>query len=224
MTSEAPDGARAHVEPGGAALLLHVPLPEGGAVEVRKLSVGPMDNNVYVVVDAATRDALLIDAANDAERLLEELRGLRVRTVLTTHGHGDHWQALAAVREATGARVLHHEADAGMIPVPADEHVRDGDVLEVGGATLELLHTPGHTPGSTCALLAGTHLFTGDTLFPGGPGATFGDADAFARLMRSLDERVFVLDDATQVLPGHGDGTTLGRERPHVEEWRARGW
>ena len=213
-----------HVEPGGPAAVRRVPLPAGGEVEVRKLSVGPMDNNAYVVVDPQTGDAVLIDAANDVDRLLEEVRGLRLRTILTTHGHGDHWQALDAVRSATGARVVHHEADAGMIPVPADEPARDGVVLEVGSATLTLLHTPGHTPGSTCALLAGGHLFTGDTLFPGGPGATFGSSTAFAEIMRSLRERLFVLDDATWVYPGHGDDTTLGRERPSLDEWQTRGW
>jgi glyoxylase-like metal-dependent hydrolase (beta-lactamase superfamily II) len=213
-----------HVEQGGPAITRTVAL-DGATVEVRKLSVGPMDNNVYVLVDTDSRQALLIDAANHAERILRELDGLKLTGILTTHGHGDHWQALDAVADQTGAEVVLHPADQPMVARPADRAAEHGATLRFGAVAVRLLHTPGHTPGSTCALLGETHLFTGDTLFPGGPGGTFGDQDAFTRVMRSLREEIFGrLADDTWVYPGHGDDTTLGAERPHLDEWAARGW
>jgi glyoxylase-like metal-dependent hydrolase (beta-lactamase superfamily II) len=213
-----------HVLPGGPSIS-RIVATAGGDVEVRKLSVGPMDNNAYVLRHLGTDRALLIDAANDAERLLTELEGLAVDTIVTTHGHFDHWQALAQVADATGARVVLHPADAELVPRAADVDAEDGMVLAVGDAEVRLLHTPGHTPGSTCVLLEGTHLFTGDTLFPGGPGNTFGDAEAFRVIMRSLRERLFgALPDETWVYPGHGDDTTLATERGSLDEWQARGW
>lgn len=212
-----------HVEPGGASISRTV--EAGGAtVEIRKLSVGPMDNNVYLLIDQGSRETVLIDAANDAERIAEEIDGLRIVAILTTHGHGDHWQALVEVADRTGAPTWLHPADADMVPRPADIDAGDGDTIQFGAASVRLIHAPGHTPGSTCALLGEAHLFTGDTLFPGGPGNTFGSAEAFAEIMRSLRERLFVLPDDTWVYPGHGDDTTLGRERPSLDEWQARGW
>jgi glyoxylase-like metal-dependent hydrolase (beta-lactamase superfamily II) len=212
-----------HVEPGGPAIRRLVDAGDA-TVEVRKLSVGPMDNNVYLLTDVGSGQALLVDAANEAQRILEEVADREVTAIVTTHGHGDHWQALAAVAEATGARTYLHPGDAGMVEQPTDQAARDGLRLRFGAAEVELLHTPGHTPGSVCLLLAGMHVFTGDTLFPGGPGNTFGDPEAFATIMRSLRERLFVLPDETWVYPGHGDDTTIGAERPHLDEWQARGW
>ena len=211
-----------HVEPGGAATSRTVDVGDT-TVEIRKFSVGPMDNNVYLIRDTASDQALLVDAANDADRILAEVDGLHIVGIFTTHGHGDHWQALAAVADATGAPVWLHPGDAEMVPRAADHAAEDGGTITVGGATVQLLHTPGHTPGSTCLLL-GSHLFTGDTLFPGGPGNTFGNAAAFEQIMESLRHKLFVLDDETWVYPGHGDDTTLGKERPSLSEWRARGW
>lgn len=201
-------------------------------VAVTKLSVGPMDNNCYVIADTTRNTGVVIDAADDADHILDAIGDLDVTAILTTHHHPDHWQALAAVARATGARVLHHREDASRIPVPAACAVADGDQLAVGAAAIEIRHTPGHTAGSVCAVLDGaaedapdmtTHVFTGDTLFPGGPGKT-ANADAFATIMASLESRVFTLPDDTWVYPGHGDDTTLGAERPHLEEWRRRGW
>lgn len=221
-----------HVEPGGPAISRDVRTART-TVEVRKFSVGGMDNNVYVLRDQDTDEAVIVDAADDAHRILAEVDGLDVVAVVTTHGHRDHWQALAQVAEATDADVYLHPADADMVPVEAHEPARDNLHIAFGGAEIELLHTPGHTPGSTCVLLRGAalnaaasnaHLFSGDTLFPGGPGNTFGDATAFDRIMRSLKERLFTLDDNTWVYPGHGDGTTIGTERPHLPEWERRGW
>ena len=216
---------RGHVEPGGPTLTRAAAL-EGGGIAVRKLSVGPMDNNCYVLVDQATERALLIDAADDAGRILRDLDDVRVDAIVTTHGHADHWQALDAVAARTGASAHLHPADAPMVPRAADVELEHGMAIPFGEASVTVLHTPGHTPGSVCVLLEGPEpwLFTGDTLFPGGPGGTFGDAGAFAQIMRALRERVFALPDETRVCPGHGDDTTLGAERPHLDEWEARGW
>ena len=212
-----------HVDPSGPAISRTV---EAGAttVEMRKLSVGPMDNNVYILRDTGSDAALIIDAANEPARILSEVVGLSVAGIVTTHGHADHWQALSEVADATGAPVWFNPADADMIPRAADHAAGDGTTVPFGGAEVRLLHTPGHTPGSTCVLLGDHHLFTGDTLFPGGPGNTFGSAAAFAEIMASLRERLFVLPDETWVYPGHGDDTTLGTERPALDAWQARGW
>lgn len=216
------DDYAGHVDPGGPTATRTV--DTGGArVEVRKLSVGPMDNNAYVLREAGSARALLIDAANDADRLLAELDGLDVVGIVTTHGHRDHWQALGAVADATEAPTYLHPADQDMVPRQADRELSDGQRIRFGDGEVTAIHTPGHTPGSTCLLLGGYHVFTGDTLFPGGPGRTTSPAQ-FAQIMASLRERLFVLDDQTWVYPGHGDDTTIGTERPSIPEWHARGW
>lgn len=189
-----------------------------------KLSVGPMDNNVYLV--ACGDEALLVDGANEASAILKELGSRRLAKIIQTHGHGDHLMALEELVEATGAPVFAHEADAPSMPVPTNP-LNGGDVVDLGPLTLDVLHTPGHTPGGLCFLLreAGqTHLFAGDTLFPGGPGNTWGDPAAFAQIMDSLEECLFMLPDDTFVYPGHGADTTIGAERPSLPDWRARGW
>jgi glyoxylase-like metal-dependent hydrolase (beta-lactamase superfamily II) len=224
-------GQRGHVEPGGAAIrrvIRHGPT----TVTVTKLSVGPMDNNCYVLADPAAGAGLIIDAANDAQRILGAAGDLRITAILTTHGHEDHWQALDDVVRATGAPVIYHGADRARIPVAPDRLAEDMPSLTFGGVTAEVLHTPGHTDGSICVILTGaaedrpaitTHAFTGDTLFPGGPGKTR-NAERFQQIMCSLRERVFVMPDDTWVYPGHGDDTTLGDERGALDEWQARGW
>jgi glyoxylase-like metal-dependent hydrolase (beta-lactamase superfamily II) len=192
-------------------------------VEVHHVVVGPMQNNVYAVRCKATGKALLVDAADEADRLLELCQELGVRRVVETHGHHDHIQAVPAVR-AAGLEVGVGPEDADLLP-GHDFLVRDGDVLEVGELRVRALHTPGHTPGSTCFVVEGTPvLLSGDTLFPGGPGATKFPGGDFPTIIRSLQERLFALDDDTIVLPGHGDGTTIGAERPHLQEWIDRGW
>lgn len=190
---------------------------------VRSFSVGPYDNNVYILSDPKSKEALLIDAANEAPRILKELEGLRVSHILTTHGHGDHVHAVRTVRDRTNARFSYHEGDAGMMPLPADRRIADGDVFRFGEYALRAIHTPGHTPGSVCFLI-GEHLFSGDTLFPGGPGNTANPYASFPTIIESIQSKLFTLDDEVQVLPGHGKPTTIGRERPHLEEWIARGW
>ncbi|NLU83051.1 MBL fold metallo-hydrolase [Rhodococcus sp. HNM0569] len=195
-----------------------------------KMSVGPMDNNVYVVVCSATGKSVLIDAANDAERILAlvDEHVPELDRVVTTHQHGDHWLALDAVTSATGVRTSAHPLDAPALPVRPDSLLEDGDVLEIGDLRFEVIHLSGHTPGSIALALtdpAGrTHLFTGDSLFPGGVGKTAGPAE-FTSLLGDVERKLFDrYGDDTVVYPGHGDDTTLGAERPHLGEWRARGW
>jgi glyoxylase-like metal-dependent hydrolase (beta-lactamase superfamily II) len=196
---------------------------EDDKVQVTKVVVGPMVNNVFVVRCVGTGESVLIDAADEPEVLLPLCEQLRVGDVLTTHGHGDHIQAVPAVR-AAGHRVGVAQGDAGMLPA-FDFEIADDDVIEVGSLRLHALHTPGHTPGSTCFTVAGTPLlFSGDTLFPGGPGNTRRNPVHFATIIRSIQQRLFTLPDDTIVLPGHGDDTTVGAERPHLQEWIDRGW
>ncbi|HYI63146.1 MAG TPA: MBL fold metallo-hydrolase [Acidimicrobiales bacterium] len=192
-------------------------------IEVHKVVVGPMDNNVYVARCTETGDAVLLDAANEHDRLLELCRALGVRRVLETHGHWDHIQAVPQLRDA-GYDVAVTAADAGMLP-SYDSTIDDEDVIEVGRLRLHALHTPGHTPGSVCFTVEGTPLlFSGDTLFPGGAGNTTFEGGDFPTILRSLEDRLFTLPADTLVLPGHGDTTTIGTERPHLQEWADRGW
>ncbi len=198
------------------------------ALEITKIAVGPMNNNAYLLRCAATGDTLLIDAADEPDRLLGLVPG-GLGTVVTTHQHRDHWQALADVVKATSASTVAHPLDAGPLPVRPGRLVDDGDVVSVGSVELSVIHLRGHTPGSIALRYddpAGvTHLFTGDSLFPGGVGNTGGNAVAFTSLLDDVEHRVFdVLASDTWVYPGHGSDTTLGVERPHVAEWRARGW
>ncbi len=197
---------------------------EDTLVEVHRVVVGPVENNVHVVRCRQTGEAVLIDAANEHELLLELCRDLGVRKVVETHGHWDHIQAVPAVREA-GYEVAVTAADAEMLP-SYDLLIEDDAVIEVGRLRLRTVATPGHTPGSICFAVEGTPLlFSGDTLFPGGPGATKFPGGDFATIIRSLDERIFGrFDENTIVLPGHGTDTTVGAERPHLQEWVDRGW
>lgn len=192
--------------------------------EIHQVVVGPMDNNVYVLRCRETGDAVLVDAANEHERLLDLCRALDVRQVVETHGHWDHIQAVPALRDA-GYSVHVTAEDAGLLP-SYDELLADDHVIEVGNLRLHTLHTPGHTPGSMCFRLDHAPvLFSGDTLFPGGPGnATFEGGD-FDTIIRSIEDRIFrPLAADTLVLPGHGDWTTVGDESPHLQEWVDRGW
>ena len=192
--------------------------------EVHQIVVGPMDNNVYILRCRRTGDAMLIDAANEHEELLEICQQLGVNQVVETHGHWDHIQAVPAVREA-GISVAVTSADAGMLP-SYDLILEDDEQLSVGDLRLKTLATPGHTPGSICFAVEGTNLlFTGDTLFPGGPGnTTFENAD-FDTIIQSIDRRIFAaFGPDTLVLPGHGTSTTVGNESPHLGEWVERGW
>jgi glyoxylase-like metal-dependent hydrolase (beta-lactamase superfamily II) len=194
-----------------------------------KVAVGPMDNNAYLLRCAKTGEQLLIDAAAEAPTLLGLLGPGPLTLVVTTHRHRDHWQALAEVVQATGARTAAHVDDAPGIPVPTDVLLHDGDRVSVGAAELEVIHLVGHTPGSIALLYeepgGRPHLFTGDSLFPGGVGNTHGSRENFESLINDVERKLFDrLPDETWVYPGHGADTTLGAERPHLGEWRARGW
>jgi glyoxylase-like metal-dependent hydrolase (beta-lactamase superfamily II) len=196
---------------------------------VEKLAVGPFDNNTYLLRCVDTGTQVLVDAAAEPERLLELIGDDGIDAVVTTHRHRDHWAALAAVVEATGARTIAHVDDAPGIEVPTDETVRDGDVIRVGAVELSAIHLVGHTPGSIALLYddptGAPHLFTGDCLFPGGVGNTQKDEARFATLIRDVRDKLFArLPDETWVYPGHGKDTTLGDERPHLQEWADRGW
>jgi len=196
---------------------------EDGQVSVTRVVVGPLDNNVFVMRCSHTGEAVLVDAADEPDLLLELSRRLGVRRVLTTHGHRDHIGAVPAMRRA-GYPVGVTPEDAPMLPAH-DFLLEDGSVLEVGRLRLATIATPGHTPGSMCFRVEGSPvLLSGDTLFPGGPGKSSGPGGDFATIIRSVEERLFTLPDDTIVMPGHGADTTIGTERPHLREWVARGW
>ncbi|MFJ2572612.1 MBL fold metallo-hydrolase [Streptomyces halstedii] len=196
---------------------------------ISKVAVGQMNNNAYLLRCRATGEQLLIDAAAEAGTLLRLIGADGIASVVTTHRHGDHWQALDEVVAATGARTLAGRYDAEGIPVPTDVLVDDGDTVRVGEIALTARHLTGHTPGSIALVYddphGAPHLFTGDCLFPGGVGNTRQDPAAFASLLHDVETKLFApLPDETWVYPGHGHDTTLGAERPHLSEWRARGW
>ena len=192
--------------------------------EVHQIVVGPMDNNVYILRCRRTGDAMLIDAANEHEALLEICQRMGVNQVVETHGHWDHIQAVPAVRDA-GISVAVTSADAGMLP-SYDLILEDEESIRVGDLRVKTLTTPGHTPGSICFDVEGTNLlFTGDTLFPGGPGNTSFEGGDFPTIIESIERRIFAkFDPDTLVLPGHGASTTVGEELPHLQEWVDRGW
>ena len=215
-----------HVEPGGPAGVRELP-----GLTIRKLEVGGFGNNAYLLTCRSTGAQLLVDAAADADRLLELVRagGEGLATVVTTHQHHDHVGALADVVGATGARTVAGAEDADALPVPVDDRVGQGDRVRFGDVVLDVVHLRGHTPGSIALAYADpegvTHLFTGDSLFPGGVGNTKNEGQSFVSLIEDVTTRVFdVYDDDTWFYPGHGDDSTLGAERPHLAEWRARGW
>jgi glyoxylase-like metal-dependent hydrolase (beta-lactamase superfamily II) len=196
---------------------------------ISKVAVGSMNNNAYLLRCRRTGEQLLIDAAAEPDTLLELIGSDGIASVVTTHRHGDHWQALAPVVESTGARTYAGRYDAEGIPVATDVPVEDGDTVRVGEVALTARHLTGHTPGSITLVYddphGHPHLFTGDCLFPGGVGNTHDDPEAFASLLDDVETKLFAqLPDETWVYPGHGGDTTLGNERPHLAEWRERGW
>ena len=199
-----------------------------GGLTITKVAVGEMNNNAYLLTDTATGERLLVDAAAETHTLLGLLDGGALPAIVTTHRHWDHWQVLAEVVSATGARTIAGEHDYEGIDVPTVSLLADGDTLTFGNSTLEIIELVGHTPGSVALLYRGDaerpHLFTGDCLFPGGPGRTTNPTD-FASLMVGLESKIFAkLPAETWIYPGHGSDSTLGAERPSLGEWRNRGW
>ncbi|WP_034269432.1 MBL fold metallo-hydrolase [Actinospica robiniae] len=212
-----------HVTVGGPPDVRELP-----ALVITKVAVGPYDNNAYLLRCRDTGEQLLIDAANEPETLIRLVNG-SLASVVTTHQHGDHWQALRQVVGATGARTFAGRYDAEGIAVPTDTIVDDGDTIRVGRVELTATHLVGHTPGSIALLYddpkGHPHLFTGDCLFPGGVGNTDKDPKRFASLYGDVVAKVFDrLPDETWVYPGHGKDTTLGDERPQLAAWKSRGW
>lgn len=212
------------VSVGGPAAVRELP-----RVVISKIAVGPYDNNCYLLRCSATGSQALIDAAAEPSVLLDLIGEGGLAAVITTHAHGDHWQALADVVTATGAVTYAHADDAADLPVRTDVLVSDGDVIRFGDVTLTALHLVGHTPGSIALVYddpdGPPHIFTGDCLFPGGVGNTQGDAARFTRLLGDVTTKIFsMFPDETWIYPGHGADTWLGRERPSLSEWRERGW
>jgi glyoxylase-like metal-dependent hydrolase (beta-lactamase superfamily II) len=215
----------------------HGKVTPGGPPDVRelaelivtKMSVGDFDNNTYLLRCRRTDDQLLVDAAAEPARILTMVGDGGLAKVVTTHRHGDHWQALAEVVAATGAETFAGADDVDGIPVTTDHPLRDGDTVTLGKCTLQVIHLVGHTPGSVALLYddpEGTpHLWTGDSLFPGGVGNTFGSTENFRSLLSDVRTKLFDrLPDETWFYPGHGADSTLGEQRPHLAEWEARGW
>lgn len=222
MVGEQADGYSGHVEPDG-------PWQDrtDGPLFVRKLSVEDFDNNVYVIACRTTNQALVVDVAARPERIRQAIAGFSVTAAVQTHGHRDHVRAWAALQQDPGLAIWGHADDNELFPQPVDRALSDGDVIEVGDLRVEVIHIAAHTPGSLLYLVEGDarpHLFTGDTLFPGGHGKTKTPED-HVKIMDGLETKVFDrLPDSTWVYPGHGDDTTLGRERPNLAQWRERGW
>ncbi|MDQ3327848.1 MAG: MBL fold metallo-hydrolase [Chloroflexota bacterium] len=192
------------------------------APEIRRLETGPMGNNVYIVVDPETNRGVIVDAS-EAAPIIEAARGLEIEYILLTHGDADHIEGLEELKRAYPVPVGIHAADAGRLSTPPDFEIEDGQEISFGNATLRTMHTPGHSPGSISLYTPGT-LLSGDTLFPGGPGNTRDDKERFEQIIASITEKLFVLPDDTAVLPGHGEGTTIGAEKPSLQEWIDRGY
>jgi glyoxylase-like metal-dependent hydrolase (beta-lactamase superfamily II) len=198
-----------------------MPHYEGDDLIIRKIGVGSFENNVYILECPETHEALIVDGCFEAKKIIHAAEKSTVVGIIQTHGHRDHVQALPELKEELGVPIYAHPGDE--YPVSIDRPISDGDEIVFGKRSVTALHTPGHTPGGTCFLVGG-HLIAGDTLFPGGPGNTWGNKEAFAQIISSIETKLFVLPDDTFVYPGHGRDTTIGAEKPQLQEWIDRGW
>ncbi len=194
---------------------------EDGTLRIRRFGpLGPFANNAYIIEERGSGEAAIVDMPMGSEELLTAIQGLQISGILLTHTHSDHWAAYELVKEATGAPVHCHPAETLMPAENIDRPLDDGAAISVGGLTIQAIHTPGHTPGSTC-FLVGRHLISGDTLFPGGPGRT-GSPEDLQEIIRSITERLYVLPAETLVLPGHGDDTTIARSKEEYAAFSSR--
>ncbi|MFV1963621.1 MAG: MBL fold metallo-hydrolase [Acidimicrobiia bacterium] len=194
----------------------------GEGFTVGRIVTPPLENNVYLVTCTTTHASLIVDAASDPDAIATMADGTGITAVATTHGHWDHHGAIPEVTDRLRVPFMLHPDDAGLAGRDPDTPLTEGE-LTIGSVTAQVLHTPGHTPGSVCIALEGVVL-TGDTLFPGGPGATRFDHSSFDIIIESISSKLFTLPDDTVVLPGHGDSTTIGTERPQLPAWIERGW
>jgi glyoxylase-like metal-dependent hydrolase (beta-lactamase superfamily II) len=202
--------------------------PDGLVIRCLR-NIGPYENNIFILSDVDSAEAYVIDAGFEPEQIAAAAEGLKVKAILVTHGHEDHHANVGKLKELLKVPVGIGIDDSVQLSIEPDMLIVDQQSFSVGPHAFQAIHTPGHTPGSTCFVLApasssGKHLFTGDTLFPGGPGNTQKDPVRFERIISSIRERLFSLPDDTVVYPGHGRDTTIGQERPHLDEWIARGW
>ena len=197
-----------------------VVIVKNDVIQIERLELGPWSTNAYIVKCPATSASVVIDAPADASTIIKSLQGTEPKYLLLTHNHGDHTGALSELRNKLGIPLAAHAADSGSLPVPVDLLLKDGDSVEFGQVKLEVLHTPGHTPGSLC-FKSGKYLMSGDTIFPGGPGKTRTPAD-FKQIVKSIAEKIMVLPDDTEIYPGHGEPTTLTKERDEFTAFSSR--
>ncbi len=190
------------------------------AIQIERLELGPFGTNAYIVICQETRDSVLIDAPAEASIIMDRLKGTNPKYILLTHNHMDHIGALAELRARLKVPLAAHASDAGNLPSPPEILLTDGDTISLGNLKVEVLHTPGHTPGSLC-FKAGCYLISGDTIFSGGPGKTRSPAD-FKQIVKSITEKIFVLPDDTQIYPGHGDFTVLRKEKDEFAVFSSR--
>ena len=189
-------------------------------IQIEKLELGPFGTNAYIVVCQKTRDSVLIDTPADASTIMDRLKGTNPKYILLTHNHMDHLGAFSELRSRLKVPIAAYASDAKNLPSPPEMVLSDGDTISFGNIKLEVLHTPGHTPGSLCFKVS-RHLISGDTIFPGGPGKTRSSAD-FRRIVKSITEKIFVLPDDTQIYPGHGDSTVLKKEKDEFAIFSSR--
>lgn len=189
-------------------------------IQIERLELGPFSTNAYIVICQKTRDSVLIDAPAEAGTIIDRLKGTNPRYILLTHNHTDHIGALAELHSRLKAPLAVHASDAGNLPSPPEKLLSDGDTISTGNLRLEVLHTPGHTPGSLCFKVS-HYLISGDTIFRGGPGKTLSPAN-FRQIIKSITEKIFVLPDDTNIYPGHGGSTIVKREQDEFAAFSSR--